>query len=105
MTNLITNHVVYVAMLGSLGIGLVAGWAVMHPFNKEITTLSETFWWVSPEHRGSRAGLMLLNKFVEEGKNFNWTLFTLEDKSPVNEKTLTKRGFKLKERTFILENN
>jgi len=51
-------------------------------------------------------GLMLLEEFTDWGKrNADWISFSLEDKSPVKDTTLTKRGFRLKERSFILEVN
>lgn len=75
-----------------------------HPYNPAIRVLTETFWWVTPNARGSRAGLMLLDAFTAYGeRNADWIVFTLEHHSPVNERTLTKRGFHLHERSYLRE--
>jgi Acetyltransferase (GNAT) family len=103
--NQIENHLVLIAEDKDKGsLGFIAGYIVPHPFNADIVTLSETFWWVDEKHRGSRAGLMLLNAFTEWGnEHVDWITFTLEHHSPVNEKTLLKRGYKYTERTYIKE--
>ncbi len=106
LLNLINNHVFFIAeTYNREKAGLIAGVFINHLFNPDIKVLSETFWWVSEKFRKTRAGLLLLNKFVSFGKeNADWVLMSLESKSPVNEKCLTKRGFLLQERNYILEN-
>lgn len=100
----IVNHLVLVAEKSGELLGFVSGILTPHLFNPSINTLTETFWWVKEEHRGSRAGLMLLNEFVEFGKaHCNWILMALETVSPVNERVLTNRGFSLHEKQYILE--
>lgn len=84
--------------------GFISGMITNHIYNPEIKMLVEMFWWVDPSYRASRAGLMLLNYFTDIGKDYaDWIVFTLEHHSPVNEKSLTKRGFKLRERSYLLE--
>lgn len=84
--------------------GMVGGLLSPHPFNPEIRVLGEIFWWVAQKFRGTRSGLVLLNEFVEIGKkSADWVTFSLEDISPVNERTLMRRGFRLKERSFYME--
>lgn len=99
------KHLLLVADKEGTGpVGFIAGLISPHIYNPEINVLTETFWWVSPEHRGSRAGLMLLNEFVSIGKEVaDWVHFSLEHHSPVNESCLTRRGFKLQERAYLLE--
>lgn len=99
------EHILFVATHNDgTPVGFVAGYIIPHMFNPEISVLAETFWWVQPEYRGTRAGLMLLNELVAYGKEHtDWILMALEDGSPVNEKCLTKRGFVLKERNYLLE--
>lgn len=99
------SHLVLVAEREDLGrIGFIAGFVTPHMFNPAIKVLAEMFWWVDPLKRNTRAGLMLLEEFIAWGKsNVDWITFTLESKSPVNDRLLYKRGFKLQERSFILE--
>jgi hypothetical protein len=100
----INNHLCMVAERSGELLGFVSGIITPHLFNPSIKTLTETFWWVKEEFRGSRAGLMLLNAFVQFGKsNCNWVLMTLESVSPVNERVLTNRGFVLHEKQYLLE--
>lgn len=106
MLGFIENHLVLIAERGGEQIGFIAGMITPHAFNPEIKVLLEMFWWVNELHRGSRAGLLLLEEFTAWGRaNVDWILMGLEAKSPVNEKVLTKRGFKLHERSFLLEVN
>lgn len=87
-----------------LPIGFVAGMLAPHPYNPTIRVLSESFWWVEPAWRQTRAGLLLLNAFVAFGEaHADWIHFTLEHQSPVNERCLTKRGFRLHERSYLRE--
>lgn len=100
----IKDHVFFVAEKDGEILGFIAGMILPHTYNPSITTLTELFWWTKPEARQSRAGLLLLNKFVEWGKeHVDWIICTIEDESPVNEKTFYKRGFKLKEKSFLME--
>ena len=98
-------HVLLIAEKEDVGpIGFVAGIVTPHLFNPAIKVLAESFWWVDEAHRGSRAGLMLLNDFIAWGKTrVDWITFALEEKSPVNEKALLKRGFRLQERSYLME--
>jgi len=103
--SMICDHVVFIAEQDGVGsVGFISGWRTQHPFNPKIRWLAETFWWVDEPWRGTRAGLMLLNKFTEWGKqNADWITFGLEENSPINDKTLIKRGFRLHERSYLME--
>lgn len=84
--------------------GFIGGMIIPHVFNPEIRLLSETFWWVAAEYRGSRAGLLLLNEFVAYGKEIaDWVTVALEEKSPVDDRCLTRRGFRILEKNYLLE--
>lgn len=84
--------------------GFIAGAMGRHWFNPEIRTMTELFWWVKPEHRHSSAGLRLLDALVDYGnRNADWVNFGLEKDSPVADRTLEHRGFRLKERSFLKE--
>ena len=104
VTEMVRNHLTFVAFNGEERMGLIAGYVLAHPFNPAIRVLQETFWWVPEVHRGSRAGALLLSTFIDWGKaNVDWVHFGLEAKSPVSDKCLLKRGFKLQERNYLLE--
>lgn len=101
---IIDKHVFLVAERDGKLIGFIAGIVAPHVFNPSIRMLTELWWWVDKAARGSRAGLMLLNAFVEWGrKNADWINFTLERRSPVNERVLEERGFRMQERNFLME--
>lgn len=104
VTTMVAMHLVLVAELDGVRQGFIAGYVIPHPFNPAIRLLAETFWWVDEAHRGTRAGLMLLNAFVAwGGEHADWITVALEAKSPVANECLTKRGFVLQERSFLLE--
>lgn len=104
LETLITGHVAYVAERNGAPLGFIAGYRTPHPFNPLIKVLTEVFWWVTPENRGGRAGLLLLKEFEKFGYKFcDWIVFTLEHHSPVRNTTLLKRGYKFKEQAYLLE--
>lgn len=102
----ITNHVFFVAVTSDTNsiVGFISGLVNKHIYNPSILVLTESFWWVTKDHRNSRAGLLLLNQFVKLGKEIaQWVVMTVESKSPINERTLLKRDFKLIEKSYLLE--
>ena len=104
LTSLITSHYALIAEKEGTPIGFIGGLLTPHSMNPAIRVLCETFFWVTEDQRGARAGAMLLNEFLEHGKqNVDWILFALEEHSPMNEKSLLKRGFKRQERNYLLE--
>lgn len=105
ISNLIENHFFLVAEDQVAGrLGFISGFVTGHTYNPQIRTLAETFWWVDEEFRGSPAGKMLFDAFVEWGKaNVDWILFTLERNSPVPDAFLHKHGFISQERNFLME--
>jgi hypothetical protein len=85
-------------------VGFIAGALNKHPMNPAIRVLSEVFWWVTPDRRGSSAGARLLERFLAFGEgNADWIVMTLEAKSPVDPASLERRGFHQHERTYLLE--
>jgi hypothetical protein len=102
--NLMEKHLVLISEIDGERTGFIAGYFVPHAFNPDIRVLSECLWWVKEDFRMGRSGLALLNAFVDFGKKHaQWISFCLEHHSPVNPKTLLKRGFKLHEQAFLLE--
>lgn len=102
---LIEKHYLNIATLEEKPVGFIAGYFNPHLFNPAINVLCELFWWVVPEHRNSRVGAMLMNAFIDFGKhNAQWTTFSLNRFTEVNERSLLKRGFHLHEKTYLKEN-
>ena len=87
-------------------IGFIAGLLVPHWMNEEVIVLDELFWWVDPDHRGSKAGLMLLKEYCDFGEaNAHQMTMTLENESPVKPETLQRFGLMQHERVFLKEMN
>lgn len=111
LLTLIDKHPVFVSELGHPDLpastrltGFIIGLLHPHFFNPRIVVLSEMFWWVTPDYRGTRAGALLLHAFEQVGRlHADWVVMTLEEKSPVNPLTLERRGFRLWERNYLLE--
>ena len=101
---LVREHVVLVAHTDEVRAGFIAGYLAPHPFNPEITVLSEVLWWVPEQHRHSRAAAALLSRFETLGRaQADWIILTLEHDSPIRAAHMTKRGFREVERAFLLE--
>lgn len=81
--------------------GVIGGFTSPNMFNPKFTTLVEILWYVVPEHRNTRAGLLLLKKFKEIGEEVadEVTLCTLST-SAVNHDSLARLGFQFKEKAF-----
>lgn len=102
---LIKDHVFIVASTpeGQIA-GLIAGILGPHFMNKTITVLEELFWWVGPEFRHTKIGMELLRYYIAVGNwRADWVTMRLEAQSPVREETLTKRGFRIQERAYLME--
>lgn len=85
-------------------LGLIAGVLAPHPYNPKIFVLSEQFWWVAPEHSGSSAGARLFDAFLTYGRQYaDWIVMTLETKSPINPRSLERKGFRNFEQSYLLE--
>lgn len=86
-------------------IGVIGGVLVPHYLNRNQMTLAEIMWYVLPEHRSGRAGLLLLKAFTELAKDkAAKATLSLLGSSPISDKTLEKFGFKLTERNYLMEN-
>lgn len=108
IARLIVEHVVFVAeqVEGEFKkkVGLIAGLEVKHPYNPKINLLSENFWWVSPEFRGTSAGARLLIEFTNYGKEHcDWITMSLQHNSPIKREAMEKRGYKIQEEAFLME--
>jgi hypothetical protein len=105
LTGLIEKHVFLLADSDADGlIGLIAGALLPHPYNPEKLMMSEFFYWVSEKHQKTRAALMLLNAYVKLGQETaDFITFSKLPHSPLSERALTKRGFKLTELSYLKE--
>lgn len=111
LLNIVERHVCLVADDVGEGfshpVGLLAAYDIAHPFDPSKRFLSEQFWWVTPQARGGRAGLMLLNAYTEKCAEVcaqdGIAAISLEAQSPINQKSLEKRGYVLTERTFVFK--
>lgn len=104
IAQMIDNHLVLVSQEPGKLTGFIAGYIGPHPYNPSIEVLTEAFWWVDPDSRGTRAGGLLLSCFIEYGKDHaDWIIMSLERNSPVKDESLLKRGFVLQEKSFLLE--
>lgn len=104
LESLIVKHLVYISEINDVRTGFIAGMIAPHHFNPDITMLSELLWWVSKEHRGGLSGSVLLDKFIEYGKeNCDWITFTIEKNTPISDAPLLKRGFAMTEKAYLLE--
>lgn len=85
-------------------VGFISGIVGPHYFNPDIVVLTELFWWVQPEWRGTRAGALLFAEFLNSGRaRADMVVMTLEEHSPVHEETLVRHGFKRYERNYVME--
>lgn len=104
MGDLIRGQCVRLATLpDGTPVGLIAGMLAPHPFNPGLRLASELFWFVAPEYRGSRAGLLLLLAFDSwaEQEGAHAVHMALEAGSPVNDRFLTKRGYRKAEVHYL----
>ena len=105
LTGMIKDHLFLVAEGPTGPMGFVAGLVVPHLFNPEILVCHETFWWVKVEHRGSSAGIRLLDAFTLwcESHGVHWIFFSFQHNTPINERAFTKRGFRIQEYQYLKE--
>ena len=84
-------------------VGVIGGLSYPNVFNNKLIMLGELFWYVSKDYRGGLAGGKLLNAFLKEAeeKELNVVLSTL-DSTPDIDASLMKKGFQLKEKSWIL---
>ena len=103
LTDIIEKHLFLVAVdeSGTL-VGFIAGFVCDHIYNPDIRTLAEAFWWTKPEHRRTGIGLVLFEAFKKWGEeNVDWVLMTIEQDTPIDEKIITSRGFRIKKKSYM----
>lgn len=102
---MVDNHVFFIAEHDSERVGCVAGYLVGHPFNPSIRLLAETFWLVPAAPLSGFAAVSLLDAFVAFGKEHaDWITFgTVEGVTHAAARHFLRRGFRLHERSYLLE--
>lgn len=91
----------FVAKKDGVAVGAIAGLLTPNIYNPDIKILGEMFWYVLPEHRNGRAGLMLLKAFTKCADEIaDESALSLLSSSEVNHKTLARSGYHLMEYGF-----
>lgn len=85
-------------------VGALGALSLPNVYNPTIKTLVELFWWVAPTHRDGRAGLLLLNMFIDCAAKYDTSTLSLLFSSNVLQNSLEKRGYILSELGFVKEN-
>jgi hypothetical protein len=100
------HHVFLVAEKEEVRVGFIAGINQPHSYNPDLRVLVQFFWWVLPEHRRSLAATLLMDEFILYGKNnCDWISLSMASVTPINPKSLIRKGFVESDRTFLMEVN
>lgn len=86
-------------------VGVIGGVLVNNLFNPAIKTLAELFWYVVPEYRKTKIGLLLLKAFEKVGKDLanEITFSILLSNNDIKIETMEKLGYSLQEFGFQKE--
>ena len=104
LAEVVEKHFVRIALRDGERVGFIAKLIAPHHFNPDIRQLSELLWWVQPEHRNTRVGMLLFKDFMKFGETeCDQMSFVLEHHSPVKDQFLLKYGFRLQERAYLKE--
>lgn len=96
-----TDGTAFVTRIGKEYTGAIGAILTPNLFNPKLSTLMEVFWYVLPEYRNTRAGLLLLRQLEKCGQEkADETNMCLLVDSPVSIESLEKRGFEMKEIAF-----
>ena len=97
------QHYVLVAERDGERVGVAVAMVQRHPLNPDVKMLTEIMWWVPEEHRGTRAGIILLNALEKVAEHERVDLFVMstEAQSALSGRMLLKRGFNPQETTWI----
>jgi hypothetical protein len=99
----IEDGIVLVAERAMEPIGCIAG--ILSPilFNPHKVSLTEIFWWVAKEHRGSSAGAKLLLAFEQDGiaLKVDFINMSIMHNTKLSTGALEKRGYLYKESSYV----
>ena len=101
---MITQNIILVAADGDQIFGMLGAAKVPNIFNPDRISLLEVFWWVAEESRGGKAAALLLKEFVKlkDRLGADDLILSLEADSPIKESSLEKRGFRLREKAYVM---
>lgn len=105
LPNLIGNHVFLVSEEQPGGpCGFICGMILPHYLWPSIVTLTELVWWVAQAKRFSRAAVALLEEYIAVGRKYvKWITMTIARFTPIKPESFLRRGFVLRDQTFVLE--
>jgi ribosomal protein S18 acetylase RimI-like enzyme len=92
----IDNHYALIVTNDGVPYGFAAAMCHPHMFNPDFKIFTEVAWWVSEQHRNTRAGLILLDALekVAEKEGADVIALSSEHNSPLALRAFTKRGYK-----------
>ena len=94
----------FVVKKDGVNVGAIGGILTPNLFNPNMTLLTEVFWYVLPEYRNTRAGLLLLDVYSKKAEEVaDEASFSLLSTSTVNKNTLEKKGYQFCEYSFRRE--
>lgn len=101
----LVDGVAFIARCDGERVGMIAGIIVPHIWAPGIRMLTEAFWWVRPEWRGSSAGYRLLKAFdaAGEAEGVDFIGLQLEPHSDVSDASMARLGYRPSERCFLKE--
>ena len=98
----VTQGVCFVVDKEGVLVGVLLGVVGPHPFNPQISVLTELVWYVNPEDRATRAAALLIKRYIKEGERVaDEMTFSLLPTSPIKDSTMSKLGFVMKERGYL----
>jgi hypothetical protein len=105
LPGIINHHLFLIAEHQTAGpVGFLAGLITPHILNPKLKTLAELLWWVDESHRRTRAASMLFDAYTDYGRDHcQWVAFSLQHDSPVTNRSIERRGYRFKERHFLME--
>ena len=65
-----STNTMWIVLKNNEPVGALGALVTPVAFNPSIQMIHEIFWWVDSTHRNGRAGLLLLNAFIEEAAKF-----------------------------------
>ena len=95
---MIADETGWIARVDGEPVGALGAVHVENLFNPEYSMLSELFWYVLPEYRKTRAGVMLFQEFDRMGDELGVErTLSLMPSSDINVQKMAKKGYLLKE--------
>ena len=103
-SRMLVDETGFIAYKEGRPVGAIGGILVPNIYNPQIFTLTELLWYVLPDHRQSRLGLLLLKSYKElaDERADEATLSTLTA-SAINQRSLERLGFKLSEFCYLYQ--